>query len=166
MQRRTDVRESQITKQEHIPKKWQDPDDKNKKVYDLTANDLPVAAVFTSYPLVSPVIQLIATDGRKNEQNGKWERVPGTGCRLVFRDFRKAIQNKKLLELLMSNDAYANGFIRPDPEDPTGFWRQMGVIKVKVVETAHFDGGAQPEFETLKLTDLKVEESVKSLHVE
>jgi hypothetical protein len=154
-----------VVVRESIPKKWVDPDSKPPKTYDLTEKDLAVPAVFTSDPLISLRVKLIPSEGKKNEATGVWEKTEGTGCTLVFQGCKKLVYNKRLLQLLMADDVYERGMVRPDPEDPTGFWRQQGVIEVKVIETAKFESGSHPSFDELNLKELKAETDVKPLRV-
>jgi hypothetical protein len=151
-----------MLKVERIPKKWQDPD-KPGKIHDLTKKDLPVAAVFTSHPSVGRVIMLIKQEER--QRGDQFERVEGTGCKLIFRGYKLAVQNEKLLELVMASDYYQRGVIRPDPEDPTGFWRQLGMVQVQTIQVAQFESGSHPKFDDLKLKELKHEEKVEPLRV-
>jgi len=152
-----------MLKVERIPMKWKDPE--TGKIHDLKKKDLPVAAVFTSYPSIGRIIMLLPQEGRKNEQTGTWERVEGTGCKLIFKGYKLAVQNQKLLELLMASDYYQRGVIRPDPEDATGFWRQLGMIEVKTIQVAHFENGSQPQYGDLNFKELKPDEKVEPLVV-
>jgi hypothetical protein len=68
--------------------------------------------------------------------SGSDERVPGTGLTIVFDGGKRLIDNAEVFEHLMNNAVFRNGRVRIDPEDPTGFWREAGVLKPEMKEVA------------------------------
>lgn len=99
------------------------------KFYNLREVDMPRAASF-EHDDMGHECTLIASDADQDGHTGFWLKKPHTGCTVKFKGGKLLVQNKKLFELVMSSSAYANNKIRVDPEDPTGFWREAGVIKV------------------------------------
>lgn len=76
----------------------------------------------------------------------------------------------------MSSPAYVRGVVRIDVSDPTGFWRDLGMVKSTTIEVPIFAGveGGIPQFSDLSknFTKVKVEKDddgniipVTALHV-
>ena len=105
---------------ENIPQKY-------KKV------DMPVAASFEASYFGDYQLKLAPT-AHKIAPNGDQEKIPGTGLTIRFEGGKRLVDNKSMLELLMGSSAYENGTVHVDPEDPTGFWRQAGVLKTEARE--------------------------------
>jgi hypothetical protein len=143
--------------QEIIPTEWIEP--KTKKVFDLTAANLAKPAVFTS-DNHSHFLFLVEKQSVMNEHTKKHESVPGSAVRVRFRFNSLSVNNKKLLELVMGSDAYRRGTVRVDHSDPTGFWRDVGMVETKTVEVPvfHFQPGVL-QFKDLapQLKKVKVE---------
>ena len=146
---------------EEIPTKWTDPE--TGKTHNLQNKTLPVPATFVSN-YGGLTVKLVSKDSKKNEQSGMWEPVEGTGCTIRFKGGHLLVSNKRLLKLLMDHEDYQRGKWRPDPEDPTGFWRQIGTVKVQTVQVAVFDGVTQPKFGDLQLDKVQELEKVEPLH--
>lgn len=146
----------------HAPIKWVEPG--TNKTYNLQKADMDPAATFVCLKL-GLKIKLISKEEEKNPVSGFSTPVPGTGLTLKFTYGQLVVDNRKCLELLMESTAFVNGKIRMDPDDPTGFWRQMGNVEVRTVKVAVFDGMTQPNFAALKgkLKDLKPVGDVEQL---
>lgn len=127
---------------EYIPKEYQ-------------KNDLPVAATFISNYAQHEVC-LVPSQGKKDENTGVYEKVEGIGLKIRFHGFRIQITNKKMMQLLMETNDYRRGIIRPDPEDPTGFWRQTGLVEIVPLPVAFEGKMGQPSFDTVDFKKLKV----------
>lgn len=143
--------------QEMIPSAWVDP--KSGKKLDLTEEDLPKWAVFQS-DFADHRLFLSPTQSQYNRNTEKDERVPGTGVRLKATGGSLVVKNKKLLQLLMASSAYKRGIVRIDFSDPTGFWRDVGMVEVKTIQVAVFDqiaGTIQYSDLQTRLNKVKVE---------
>lgn len=114
------------------------------KFYNLREADMPRVASFESNDMGFE-ITLIPSDTEKDEHTGFWSKKPHTGCTVKFKGGKLIVQNKKLFELVMSSSAYTNNKIRVDPEDPTGFWREAGILKVENRPTLVADRPANPK---------------------
>ena len=120
--------------QEMIPKEWKE----GKKVFDLTEADLVKEAVFTS-DNHSHFLFLQEKLSRLDEHTKKHVSIPNSAVRIRCRGGSLSVNNRKLLELVMESDAYRRGIVRVDHSDPTGFWRDVGMVTTKTVEIPVFD---------------------------
>ena len=136
--------------------------ERSNKVYDKV--DLKPAASFIADDICLEVIlkpaQLI-----QDPHGGQWNRVPGTGLTRKFKGGRHQCHNKKEFELILASAAFKDGQIRPDPEDPTEFWRQLGIMKETMVPVpVAGDMKLKVQFIDLDLTQLtEPTEKVESL---
>lgn len=130
-------------------------DDQNKIIErdHYLKKDMPVAAVFESFKK-APLIHLIPFR-HEHGINGETRRIDGSGLRVQFRYYGVQIWNSKILEMmldpqrgLLNNDL---GY-RIDPLDPTGFWRQNGLIEIEMIPTYKAGTPITPSFEKLNLT--------------
>ncbi len=122
--------------QEIIPREWKEA--RTGKVFDLTNANLAKAAVFTS-DHHAHFLFLVEKQSAKDEHTGKHVSIPGSAVRIRCRGGSLSVNNKKLLELVMDCDAYRRGIVRVDHSDPTGFWRDVGMVETKTVEIPVFD---------------------------
>lgn len=103
---------------------------RSNKTYDKV--DLKPAASFIADDIGLEII-LKPAQVIQDTHSGTYNRVPGTGLTRKFKGGRHLCHNKKELELILQTAAHKDGQIRPDPEDPTEFWRQLGVMKETMV---------------------------------
>ena len=141
---------------ELIPEKYRDFQfTKNKQKVKGTGPDLPIAATFISDSLGKEVwcknkqFENIVRDGIS-----KSVYKVGTGLRLKFRGGHLTVTNSEVLVSLMVSHAYKCGDVRPDPEDPTGFWRQQGVVEFESKPVLIGGTAKQVKPEELDLTKL------------
>lgn len=129
---------------ERIPKRLLD------KRGDIIA-DMPIAASFITNEKGSHTITLQSAE-HITKPNGADERVPGTGLTLRILGGKRMIDNSEIFKELMTSRVFQDGRVRLDPEDPTGFWREAGVLKgsVETREVITSPGAVRnPEFEAL-----------------
>lgn len=136
--------------------------ERSSKTYDKV--DLKPAASFIADDIGLEII-LKPAQTIQDPHGGQWNRVAGTGLTRRFKGGRHQCHNKKELELILQSAACRNGQIRPDPEDPTEFWRQLGVMKETMVPVpVAGDTKLKVQFIDLDLTQLKeTTEKVESL---
>lgn len=103
---------------------------RSNKTYDKV--DLKPAASFIADDIGLEII-LKPAQVIQDTHGGQYNRVPGTGLTRRFKGGRHLCHNKKEFELILGSAAYRNGQIRHDPEDPTEFWRQLGIMKETMV---------------------------------
>lgn len=140
-----------------IPEQWKDP--KTNKIYDLTKVDLVKPAVFQS-DYAAHKLFLRPTQSQYNEGTKKHERVLGSGVRVICVGGSLVIHNKRLLGLVMDSTAYRRGTLRIDYSDPSGFWRDVGMVKTTTVEVPVFDaveGVLQYKDLANRFKDVKIE---------
>ena len=131
---------------ERIPRNLQD------KHGEIKA-DMPIAASFITDEKGSHHITLKNTDFKETKHGD--ERIPGTGLTIVFEGGKRLIDNRVILKALMEHRVFIDGRIRVDPEDPTGFWRETGVLQPEKKEVMASTGlGPNPSFGDLP-KDLK-----------
>lgn len=104
--------------------------ERSNKTYDKV--ELKPAASFITDDIGLEII-LKPAQVIQDTHAGTYSRVSGTGLTRRFKGGRHLCHNKKELELILSSAAYRNGQIRPDPEDPTEFWRQLGIMQETLV---------------------------------
>lgn len=106
------------------------------KKKDMVINGKPMSAVFQTRKK-SPMYFLLDAETEKTSDGVK-HALPGTGLKVRAQDFQMVVENWELFNILVNHkrfeDDAVNGF-GPDPSDPGGFWRDMGVVKTKKVET-------------------------------
>lgn len=124
--------------QEIIPTEWKERRAGKVKVYDLTEANLVKPAVFTS-DHHAHFLFLVEKLSQKDEHSGKHVSIPGSAVRIRCRGGSLSVNNRKLLQLVMNSDAYRRGIVRVDHSDPTGFWRDVGMVQTKTVEIPVFD---------------------------
>lgn len=107
-------------------------------MFDLTKQDLPKEAVFTS-DHHAHFLFLREKLSTLDEHTKKHVSIPGSAVRIRCKGGSLSVNNKKLLELVMGCDAYRRGIVRVDHTDPTGFWRDVGMVETKTVEIPVFD---------------------------
>lgn len=148
---------------EMIPKEFKDYEnlnkDKSPKIVDLTKVDMPVAATFIAQE-IGLELWLVAKRGVLNPATGMWDEEPGTALRVKFKGGHLPVENKRLLQILLSTEAYDNGNFRPDPEDPTGFWRQLGMLETREVVTVVPESVKAPKFADIDFKTLQKDEEV------
>ena len=124
----------------------------NKK---YNTQDLKVAATFIADDIGLEII-LKPAQVLQDVHQGNYGRVPGTGLTRRFKGGRHVCYNRAELEMILASDAFKNGQIRRDPEDPTEFWRQLGIVKEHLIPVATGkDTTLKIKFEDLDLTLLK-----------
>ena len=135
---------------------------RSNKTYDKV--DLKPAASFIADDIGLEII-LKPAQVIQDTHGGQYNRVPGTGLTRRFKGGRHLCRNKTELEMILASDAYKNGQIRPDPEDPTEFWRQLGIMKETMVPVpVAGDTKQKVRFVDLDLTKLtEPEKKVESL---
>jgi len=125
---------------------------------DLDEEDLPLVAVFYSDKLKHARVRIESVQEQPGF-SGRMERKPGTGFDVLFRVHRAYVRNSKVLKLMMAHPMYrhTSGW-DVDEEDPTGFWRAMGIVKeVEVVETRlNLKATEKPELPNLSGIQSKV----------
>ena len=137
---------------ERIPKNLQD-------MHGEIKTDMPIAASFITDEKGSHHITLKNTDFKETKHGD--ERIPGTGLTIVFEGGKRLIDNKTILQALMGHRVFIDGRIRVDPEDPTGFWREAGVLVPEKKEVMASTGlGPNPSYGSLskRLKDMKAPE--------
>ena len=82
------------------------------------------------------------------------QRVPNTGCRVRFKDFRLLVRNKAVLKLMMEHKKFNQGNYgySIDEQDPSGFWRANGVVKTRQVTAMVKADTTSVAFKDLDLT--------------
>lgn len=97
--------------------------------------DMEVAAVFRTHKK-SPTYYLITPETEMVE--GQPRMKPGTGLRIKAQDYRIVCENWALFDILIKHrrfeDDGMNGF-RPEPLDPSHFWRDLGIVQEREVKT-------------------------------
>jgi hypothetical protein len=127
--------------------------ERSSKKYDT--HDLKVAATFIADDIGLEII-LKPAQVIQDVHQGTWGRMPGTGLTRRFKGGRHVCHNKAELEMILASDAFVNGHIRRDPEDPTEFWRQLGIVKERMLPVATGqDTTLKIKFDDLDLTVLK-----------
>lgn len=133
----------------------------------LQKENLPIAATFISEESTGLQVGLQASQSTQDPYTGIHERVEGSGINVKFRSGRLIVKNKELLQMLMNSESYNRGMFRIDDEDPTGFWRQTGVLEVATVKIPVLDKATHPDFGKVDLKALKApkedDEEVKPL---
>lgn len=151
---------------EIIPKEFKDYEHLNKekqpKIVDLTKVDMKCGATFIAEE-IGLELWLVAKRGVLNPASGMWDDEPGTALRVKFKGGHLLVENKRLLEIVMKTEAYANGNFRIDPEDPTGIWRQLGMLETREVVTVVPESVQAPGFADIDFTALTKEEEVVPL---
>lgn len=136
--------------------------ERSNKTYDKV--DLKSAASFIADDIGLEII-LKPAQVIQDTHGGQYNRVSGTGLTRKFKGGRHLCHNKKELELILASAAFRDGQIRPDPEDPTEFWRQLGIMKETMVPVpVAGDTKLKVQFIDLDLTQLtEPKEKVESL---
>jgi len=123
--------------------------------HDLEEEDLPVVAVFYSQKLKHARVRIDSVQEQAGF-GGRMERKTGTGFDVLFRVHRAYVRNSKVLKMMMAHPMFrhTSGW-DIDEEDPTGFWRAMGIVKeIEVVETRlNLRAAEKPELP--KLAEIK-----------
>jgi hypothetical protein len=126
--------------------------ERSNKTYDK--KDLPRAATFIADDIGLEII-LKPAQVVQDPHTGTWGRAPNSGLTRRFKGGRHVCYNKSELKLIMDSSAFKNGQIRRDPEDPTRFWRELGIASEKMVPVAVAgEGKLKVTFDELKLEDL------------
>lgn len=127
---------------QHIPEKYQ-------------KTNLSKPATFES-KAIGLEIKLLPREEMFNEETKKYQLRRGTGVAIRFKGHKFSTQNKDLLKLLMEDSAYDRGLYGIDPEDPTGFWRDQGMVHFetrKIVVDTNITKPLFADIDTKKLTD-------------
>jgi len=92
-------------------------------------SDLPVAATFESS--IKEHVILLKSSLSKIVGDNELQRIPNTGLRIEFEDFRLNVFNLEVLDMLLNHQAFnATRFgFTINKTDPTGFWRAQGVVE-------------------------------------
>lgn len=95
--------------------------------------DMPVPATFLS-SIKEHQLFLESSESKIGPDNTV-QRVPNTGLRVGFEDYRALIWNKAVLDkMVLHPDFNATRFgFTIDMEDPNGFWRAQGVVEEEVI---------------------------------
>lgn len=138
---------------EHIPEKY-------KKA------DLPKGACFESED-IGLQIDLIPSQSRRDPVTGVEEKIesPDFPLRLKLKGGKLQVVNKAVLKLVMECPAYQCGQLRIDREDPTGFWRDTGMVEFEVKPQYVATNTKVAKFDQLDLTKLQTKENVTPLRV-
>lgn len=106
----------------------------NKKKLKGTGPDLAIPATFTSGDKLGKEVWCKQKQFDVIVRDGQSQSVfkPGTGLRLKFKGGHLIVTNSEVLKSLMASHAYNCGDVRPDPEDPTGFWRAQEAVEVEM----------------------------------
>ncbi len=135
---------------------------------DLEEEDLPLVAVFYSDKLKHARVRIDSVQEQVGF-GGRMERKAGTGFDVLFRVHRAYVRNSKVLALMMKHPMFrhTSGW-DIDEEDPTGFWRAMGIVKeIQVVETRlNLEATEKPELPNLAGIKSKVRAWEKATKVE
>lgn len=78
-------------------------------------------------------------------------RVLGSGFNIQFRAGEYHTWSKTQIRLIMTSTDYMAGKIVPNPEDPTGFWEDQGVIKFKTVQVVEKNAQGFVSFKDINL---------------
>lgn len=102
--------------------------------------DLPKAATFVSHdtPELKLLLRHTQTEKITEGENTRYERVPESTLWVQFRGGRLVVDNGNVLAMLLNHKklgASSKGF-NIDPSDPTGLWREMGLVEIKQIPTA------------------------------
>lgn len=141
--------------------------DKDRKeqyrlVEECKKDDLPIPATFVSRDNKGLRVVLLPVLEHRNPVTGQPEREQGTGFIARFRYFKFNTRSSKVMELLMQSSAYKRGLVGPNPEDPTGFWRQLGAVEAVTREVIVDSKRKHLEFAEVDLKKIKApEEPVK-----
>ncbi len=100
---------------------------------------------------------LVSARQRPNSTGG-YEPIPNTTLRVKFKGYKLEVNNSRILEYILNYKAYKMGKIYPDPEDPSGFWRQAGIIEVETVQVLKGKTVRQPTMEDIKLKKITDQE--------
>lgn len=101
--------------------------------------DLPKAATFISNDALELKLLLRQTQTKevREGENTRIERIPESTLWVQFRGGRLVVENGNVLAMLLNHKklgASSKGF-NIDPSDPTGLWREMGLIEIKQIAT-------------------------------
>lgn len=129
--------------------KWKNP--LTGKQYDLAKKNLPVAATFICESRGLKLF-LIPMKEFYNEGTKMHERIDDSGYFVKFRGGCLVVEEKGVLDLLMDCADYVNGKVRINPEDPTGFWRQAGLLQTKIITVVAADKMIHPKYEDIDLS--------------
>jgi len=100
------------------------------------------------------LVSLIPVQEKFDEVTKQNHPVEGTGLRLRAKSFRITVEFKEVLEILMKHKAYTNGRVRIDDTDPTGFWRDTGLLKTKEVLVPSEVVSVHPDFKAIDFNKL------------
>lgn len=119
---------------------------------DLSKEDLPIAATFES---VYTALELILVNARHEKiGDDHFEKVEGSDLKIKFKGGKFLTRNKNVMEMVMASAAYPRE-VYPDPQDPTGFWRQLGMVEVISVPVVKTVTMSFPEFSDIDIKKLK-----------
>lgn len=138
---------------EHIPKKYEKA-------------DLPKAACFESED-IGLQIDLIPSQSRRDPVTGVEEKIesPDFPLRLKLKGGKLQVTNTDVLKLVMDCPAYKSGQLRIDREDPTGFWRDTGMVEFETKPIFVATKTQVAKFSDLDLKKLQTAEKVAPLRV-
>jgi len=123
--------------------------------FDLSAEDLAVAATFESRYTQLEVILVNAK--HTNLGDGHFEKIEGTEVKIRFKGGKWRTRNTNLVRMLMATTVYPAD-VYADPEDETGFWRQLGMVEVETVPVVKRVNVKFPHFDELNFKVLKLPE--------
>lgn len=115
---------------ESLPKKFNlnwDDETKKPRIVNLQEQDLELPASFKANCIGHTII-LVPAQERLDPGTKRHVRVPDTAVRLKVKGGILKIYNSHVLRMLMGSKVYERNYVWPDPEDPTGFWQEQGVI--------------------------------------
>jgi len=124
---------------------------------DVKTRNMPTAAHF-----IAPKIKTVWLVSFKDRVTAVGrERIPDSGCRISFIDHKRIVDNKRLLELILNSNPFILGRIKIDPDDPSGFWEDNGMITKKQITVTDKVINPKPKFDELNLSDEKAPEAIK-----
>ncbi len=144
---------------ENIPREY--TDFKTKKKMNLQTENLDRAATFVADDL-GLTMMLISKEWERNRE-GDPEPIDGTNLTLKFTDGKLTVKNKKVMEIVMTSSAYANGLVSINPMDPSGLWRELGMIVTETVQRHSPESVAQPKFDDCDFKKINLENELPDL---
>lgn len=109
------------------------------------------------YPHMRVILESVQEEVHPTSQQAS--KIAGTGVMIRFNACRFATANLSLAQLLIKSKLFRapgdQGF-DIDPEDPTGFWRYLGLASERVVKT--FAPGERTVVDALKILDEEPDE--------
>lgn len=96
-----------------------------------------------------------------------------SGLKLKFEEGELSVGNSEVLEKMLRSDKFNKGYMgfRPNPEDPTGFWREYGLIQTNTIQVvdpsqpilADKDADARWKLISAKLKTMKKPEDLPNI---